>query len=114
MQKLLDLINWWNNRDSLRTLGAVRSAGWPRVRLNHLKMNPTCSVCGGDDKCEVHHVKPFNKYPNLELDPGNLITLCSKTGRECHFIFGHLYDFKKWNPEVEEDAKKWNDKLQKA
>ena len=111
MQKLLDLLNWWNNRDSLRTLGAVRSPKWPLIRAEHLKMYPKCAVCCGSEKIEVHHKLPFHLNPDMELNLGNLISLCSKAGKECHLVFGHLGSFKSWNPDIEEDAWMWREKI---
>ena len=95
-------------------LKALRSSKWPTVRKNHLKDFPCCAVCGGIKKLEVHHIIPFNKDPSLELDPNNLITLCEGL-RSCnhHLWFGHCGNYKKINPDVIEDAKIWNDKLQK-
>lgn len=95
------------------SLGHKRSNKWPTVRKNHLKDNPTCAVCGGTEKIEVHHIKPFHEYPELELDPDNLISLCeSKSfGIVCHLFAGHLGSYKKTNPSVVEDAAYWNNKL---
>lgn len=94
-------------------LGCVRSSKWATVRKRHIEKNPTCAVCGGKDKTEVHHIKPFHKHPELELEPTNLITLCeSKShGVVCHLFVGHLGNYKNSNPEVIEDAKMWSCKL---
>ena len=96
------------------TVGQKRSSKWPTVRKHHLEAHPTCAVCGGDKVLEVHHLISFNKHPELELDPNNLITLCeskSKGGLNCHLIFGHLTNYKKIHPDVVEDAAYWNKKL---
>lgn len=78
-----------------------RAVGWSKVRAEHLKNNPICAACGSDTGLEVHHIKPFHEFPELELDPNNLITLCNKS---CHLYFGHLKYFQSWNPNVVEDA----------
>ena len=96
------------------SLRKKRSSKWPSVRKQHLEKFPTCAVCGGTKKIEVHHIQPFHKKPEFELDSNNLITLCeskSKGGLNCHLIFGHFSDYKNINPSVVEDAKIWNDKL---
>jgi hypothetical protein len=94
-------------------LTARRSGSWPRVRAQHLAANPCCAVCGGAEKLEVHHRKPFHLDPALELDPANLITLCeaNKGGVNCHLFVGHLGNFKAFNPAVGEDAAAWQQKL---
>ena len=96
-------------------LKTKRSSKWPTVRKNHLANHPCCAVCGGTEKIEVHHVVPFHENPSLELEPNNLISLCeSKSfGLVCHLLVGHRGNYKKINPDVIEDAKIWNDKLQK-
>jgi predicted HNH restriction endonuclease len=48
---------------------------------------------------EVHHVKPFHLFPQLELDPANLMTLC-EDGGNCHFMVGHLKDWRRYNPKA--------------
>ena len=87
-------------------LNAKRSTHWPTVRKNFLKLNPSCAACGDTAKLEVHHKMPFHLDPSLELDPNNLITLCESDsyGIICHLYIGHLGNYKKFNPNVTEDA----------
>jgi hypothetical protein len=95
------------------TLGESRSPKWPQARKQHLTLHPTCALCGGADKLEVHHIVPFHLAPNLELVPENFITLCEslKGGINCHLAFGHLGNFKSWNVEVVNDTKAWQSKI---
>jgi 5-methylcytosine-specific restriction protein A len=78
-----------------------RSPSWNRVRKEHLAQFPECSACGRKDNLEVHHIIPYHVDNSRELDPSNLITLC---GKYCHFVFGHLMDWKSWNTNVVEDS----------
>lgn len=89
-----------------------RSPKWPALQRKHLKLHPKCEACGTTLGMNVHHVKPFHLYPDLELDPKNLITLC----RDHHFSIGHDPDgpwapakpsWKAENPNVRRDAKLW-------
>ena len=80
---------------------AVRSPKWQTIRKNHIKNNPYCIACGRDTKLEVHHKIPVHINPELELDPSNLVTLCSSP---CHLLFGHLMNFKSYNKMVTEDS----------
>lgn len=93
--------------------GVPRSREWPKVRSIHLKNNPFCAVCGGVKSLEVHHVKPYHLFPAMELNPGNLISLCEsgKRGVTCHLFFGHLGNYSNTNLTVREDAIYWNKKL---
>lgn len=95
-------------------LTARRSGKWRAVRAQHLAANPCCAVCGGADKLEVHHKQPFHLNPALELDPANLITLCEvdRGGVNCHLFFGHLGNFKAFNPAVADDAAAWRQKIE--
>jgi hypothetical protein len=93
-------------------VGTPRSGKWPRVRREHLSRQPDCQACGktsGD--MEVHHQRSFAQHPELELDPKNLITLCADP---CHLVHGHLMSFRRINPSVEEDCKKYRQKLETA
>lgn len=78
-----------------------RSPQWSEVRKIHLSKQPFCQACGKKDNLEVHHIEPYHVNPSKELDPTNLITLCSK---HCHLTFGHLMDFKSWNKDVVTDC----------
>jgi hypothetical protein len=52
----------------------------------------------------VHHVLPFHLKPELELDPSNLITLCSSLDKNCHLDIGHGDNFRAYNASVREYA----------
>ena len=77
------------------------------MRKEHLKKQPCCQACGSDRKPEVHHIVPVHLDPSRELDPSNLITLCDKW---CHFVFGHLLDYRSWNKDVVRDARHYLEK----
>lgn len=97
-----------------KTAGNARSSQWSLIRAAHLHRNPTCAVCGGKEKIEVHHIKPFHTNPELELDFKNLITLCEagKNGIVCHQAIGHLGNYRSINIDVNADALLWRTKLQ--
>jgi hypothetical protein len=78
-----------------------RHSRWRSVRTAHLAQEPACVACGSRQKPHVHHVVPVHLDPERELDPGNLVTLCAG---HCHFVFGHLSDWRSWNPSVRADA----------
>lgn len=86
---------------------AYRSPKWRTIRKQHLEIQPECQACGRDSNLEVHHIVPVHVADDLELDMGNLITLCEK----CHLIFGHLYDYKSWNEYVVSDTEKFRKKV---
>lgn len=91
----------------------ARSPKWPATQKAHPEMQPACARCGGKAKLNVHHIKPYHLYPELELEPSNLITLCESNngGVNCHLAFGHLGDFKSYNVNVAQDSAAWFVKL---
>jgi len=89
---------------------ATRSPQWSKVRKQHLVNNPSCAACGRTKKVEVHHIEPVHCNPDRELDPENLITLCDDP---CHIVFGHLLDYKSWNPDVLKDCLVYYNKYKK-
>jgi 5-methylcytosine-specific restriction endonuclease McrA len=93
-------------RHHLRDVGlsAKRSGQWPTVEKHFLEEHPACAACGGTERLNVHHIKPFHVFPELELDPNNLITLCMMIGREDHLMIGHGGSFKQWVPDVRKYA----------
>lgn len=93
-----------------------RSGKWPRVRAEHLQREPACVACGRSEDLDVHHIIPVAEalrrgQPELELDPGNLITLCADP---CHLVHGHLMSFSRWSPSVRADAAAYRKKLDEA
>ena len=89
-----------------------RSGLWPKVRVHQLQLHPTCAACGSTEHLTVHHVVPFHDDPSKELDEDNLITLCENPSHNCHFIFGHLLNWKSSNPNVREDAARYLKEVQ--
>lgn len=85
-----------------------RSSQWRTLRNKILKANDHCAVCGRKKNLEVHHILPFSLRPELELEPDNLIVLCADP---CHFVFGHLYNWQTYNPDVVKDAIQWRNKV---
>lgn len=87
-----------------KTNGVPRSPQWPKVRRDFIAAHPNCEGCGTTDNLEAHHRKPFHLDKSKELDPANLITLCEKSGHDCHFRLGHEFDWKAFNTFVQHDA----------
>jgi lysophospholipase L1-like esterase len=79
-----------------------RSSRWPSLRSAVLAAHPLCAACGAK-ATTVHHIIPFHLAPGRELDPDNLICLCDR----CHFLVGHLGDWKAFNPRCLIDADEW-------
>jgi len=90
----------------VKRLASDRSPEWSKVRNDHIKKNPNCAVCLCNKQVQVHHKLPFHLNPLLELDRNNLITLCAKD----HLLFGHLGNWKSFNPTVKEDCDEWRQK----
>jgi len=84
-----------------------RSSQWDETRDLFISLNPICAACGSNEKLQVHHILPFNHYPELELELKNLITLCMGTN-ECHLNLGHCDNFRLYNPNIVIDAKLFN------
>jgi hypothetical protein len=91
-------------KNAVRDVGlAKRSDKWPALERRFRAEHPTCAACGGSDRLNVHHVKPYHDFPELELDPNNLITMCMGE-KECHLKIAHCGNFKLYNPNVRADA----------
>lgn len=92
--------------------GKLRSGEWPRVRREFLASHQECAACGGRNKLEAHHIKPFHLFPKLELEPKNLVALCEgNTDVNCHLLFGHLLNFSSFNKTAARDAAAWAKKI---
>lgn len=100
-------LRFFNRSEYDKTGGKPRSPKWRKVREEFIRENPTCALCGGTDDLDVHHVKSFALYPELELEKSNLITLCTPH----HLLGGHLMSWKKTNSTVREDCTAWYNKI---
>lgn len=81
-----------------------RSGSWARVRREHLEREPACAACGRTKDLEVHHIRPYHDYPELELSPENLISLCSSP---CHLVHGHFMNWSCSNPMCRADCARY-------
>ncbi len=98
--------------------GIARSSQWPKVERAFVLRYPQCAACVKNmSGVQVHHVFPFHYcialgYPQLELDPRNLITLCETehgiSSDDHHLLLGHLDDFKSSNLSVRSDVIKYH------
>lgn len=77
-----------------------RSSKWKTLRNNFLKKNGKCIACGTNNNLQVHHMIPVSVDASKELSENNLCTLCET----CHLVFGHLHNWKNYNPEVIRDC----------
>lgn len=84
-----------------------RSSRWPALRNWHLRSHPKCAFCGTSKDLEVHHKKPFHLFPELELEPSNLVTLCTHD----HLAWGHLGNYSSYNPDIDQDIEWWRRKI---
>lgn len=101
--EVMSLLDWlisllplsWRPRKVLALRQRARE--WRRLRAEHLKREPECAACGRCVGLDVHHIIPVSFNPARELDPENLITLCSSP---CHIMFGHLMNYHCYNKDV--------------
>lgn len=73
------------------------------AQRKHVQLNPSCAACGSTSGIQGHHIKPFNKFPELAASPNNFVSMC-ETGIECHLHVAHGGNFKFYNPDVLNDA----------
>lgn len=100
------------DRDRFDLVGnKPRSTRWKTVRNNFVKENNCCAICGKTENLNVHHKIPFHEDPSLELDENNLVVLCENDNLNCHFVFGHLMDWRNYNPDIDKDIEVWRKKL---
>jgi 5-methylcytosine-specific restriction protein A len=111
---LSNIIDWHPEQTGgiLAFAAKPRHRLWRGVRQRHLTLFPECAATGSRELLEVHHVLPYHEHPELELDPGNLITLTNRPATPMHFLLGHLGNWSSWNPNVREDAARMREKIQ--
>jgi len=84
-----------------KLFGAQRNPKWRNLRNQFIKVHPKCEVCGKKGKI-VHHILPVHKFPALELEEENLISVC----RECHFSFCHFFSWWSYNKDIKNDIER--------
>ena len=106
IEVVLTSLNLKENDKYLSSLPTLtrRSPKWSRFRDSHLDSEACCQICGQFDRkyLVVHHIKPFHLFPELELDPDNLITVCTNGpgGLNCHFVFCHKSNWLDFEPDI--------------
>ena len=83
-----------------KTFGAKRSDDWPSFRKRNI--HEKCDICGKGLFLELHHIKPYHKFPELELRLENIVTLC----RRHHLEWGHYFSWSSWNDRILDDIKR--------
>jgi hypothetical protein len=78
-----------------------RSPHWRTVQKEFLSKHNECAACGSKTQLQVHHKFPFDDYPELELDPNNLIVLCMSE-KDCHLRIAHGGSFRRWCPKLDQ------------
>ena len=97
--------------EEIEILSIPRSGKWRKIRAEHLANNPKCAVCGSVENLVPHHITPVHLDKSKELDENNLITLCENDTFNCHFFFGHYKNWCKYNLNIVEDAKFWQNRI---
>jgi len=54
---------------------------WVAARMAYLGDHPVCEICHHAPTRIVHHLKPIAQYPDLRLEPSNMMGVCSEV---CH------------------------------
>jgi len=105
------MFGWLRNKTTELFGGTPRSSKWPKVRAEAVRRTPYCIACGRSKDLEAHHIRPFHLHPELELDLENICVLCADP---CHIVHGHLMDWKRFNPTVLEDCRRYRQNLERA
>ena len=98
-------------KEPTQIISKDRDPRWKSLRNRFIFENPCCAVCGKCDNLIVHHKLPVSLFPHKQLDWSNLVTLCENNNFNCHFVVGHLMDWRNYNPDIDRDIKYWNQKL---
>ena len=86
-EETLYLTSWM--KDELERIEKIKerqTAEYRRWKAAVLERdNFTCVLCGQvGGELNVHHIKPYSKYPELRTDINNGVTLCKECHKEVH------------------------------
>jgi 5-methylcytosine-specific restriction protein A len=75
----------WKGGDSPERQRVYASGAWKALRRKVFKRDGAkCSKCGEIRDLHLHHVQSWAEYPELRLDPDNLIVLCREHHHDAH------------------------------
>ncbi len=94
--------------DTKRTKDIRRTSKYKKFASSFILKKGKCEICESTTNLQLHHIKSVYRYPEFLLDEDNCMCLCSGLNRfsGCHFIHGHLRNFKINNPNVRDLVKK--------
>jgi len=73
-------------------MGAGRTNQALKAMDDYRSVHPLCAWCGGNQKVEVHHIRPVHTCPERAADQSNMISLCRK--HNCHLVVGHVGSYR--------------------
>lgn len=95
-----------------KTQGRKRSPKWSALSSKVIaKAGGICAACGRVHQPNAHHIKPFNVFPELELEESNIIVLGEGGTINCHLWIGHNGRWDTYNPDVVEDCRQFREML---
>lgn len=79
----------WNGGTTPERQRAYKTVDWIQlVKYIYKRDGYKCQRCGtekvGSVKFHAHHIRPWSLYPDLRLEPSNLVTLCDTCHRWVH------------------------------
>lgn len=87
-----------------------RSPKWSSLRDRFTKEKKRCAISGLETDLEVHHVKPFHLFPDLELEWDNLCLLT----RPIHYLVGHCCKWSYYNARFPQHLDQWRENVAAA
>ncbi len=96
------ILSWFGYHHYPLFGGVPRSPKFAKLAKEFIKeKGGKCEATGVSFDLEVHHIKPYHLYPELELEKSNLIVLT----HWIHFFLAHLGRWASWNEKIVEHAK---------
>ena len=74
-------------KDRFEIQGDGHQPLWKTKHELYKKVEGRCEVCGKEVKyrnMQMHHVLPYGRFPDLSLDPRNIMLVCCDCHKEIH------------------------------
>ena len=75
------ITHWYENNGIGETAKKRNNYTYRQWRKAVIERDGECQMCGAVENLHAHHIKPFARYPKLQFDIDNGLTLC----QTCHF-----------------------------